>query len=138
MAKIKIAGTALVAAALVAGCSKNETTEVATDATTPDVAAAPAEDPNEVVVSIGEKNLTRGEVAKMVDAAIAKDGDKIPAEQLAYPKSPKARPSPSWAPAAPASPPSWTSSPASTTPPPAASPSTAPTSATSASATSAP
>ena len=86
MAKIKIAGTALVAAALVAGCSKNETTEVATDATTPDVAAAPAEDPNEVVVSIGEKNLTRGEVAKMVDAAIAKDGDKIPAEQLAYQK----------------------------------------------------
>ena len=86
MAKIKIAGTALVAAALVAGCSKNETTEVATDATTPDVAAAPAEDPNEVVVSIGEKNLTRGEVAKMVDAAIAKDGDKIPAEQLASQK----------------------------------------------------
>ena len=81
MAKIKIAGTALIAAALVAGCSKNETTDVA-----PDVAAAPAEDPNEVMVSVGEKNLTRGEIAKVVDAALAKDGDKIPAEQLAYQK----------------------------------------------------
>ena len=81
MAKIKLAGTALVAAALIAGCSKNETTDVATD-----VAAAPAEDPNEVMVSVGEKNLTRGEIDKMVHAALAKDGDKIPAEQLAYQK----------------------------------------------------
>ena len=70
MAKIKIAGTALVAAALVAGCSKNETTDVATDAA-PDVAAAPAEDPNEVMVSVGEKNLTRGEIDKIVNAALA-------------------------------------------------------------------
>ena len=85
MAKIKIAGTALVAAALVAGCSKNETTDVATDAA-PDVAAAPAEDPNEVMLSVGEKNLTRGEIDKIVNAALAKDGDKIPAEQLAYQK----------------------------------------------------
>ena len=81
MAKIKLAGTALVAAALIAGCSKNETTDVATD-----VAAAPAEDLNEVMVSVGEKNLTRGEIDKMVNAALAKDGDKIPAEQLAYQK----------------------------------------------------
>ena len=81
MAKIKIVGTALVAAALVAGCSKNEATDIA-----PDVATEPAEDPNEVMVSIGEKNLTRGEIAKIVDAAIAKEGDKIPAEQLAYQK----------------------------------------------------
>ena len=85
MAKIKIAGTALVAAALVAGCSKNETTDIAPDAA-PDAAAAVAEDPNEVMVSVGEKNLTRGEIAKMVDMAIAKEGDKIPAEQLAYQK----------------------------------------------------
>ena len=85
MAKIKIAGTALVAAALVAGCSKNETTDVAPDVTS-DVAAAPAEDPNEVMVSVGEKNLTRGEIDKIVNAALAKDGDKIPAEQLAYQK----------------------------------------------------
>ena len=81
MAKIKIVGTALVAAALVAGCSKNEVTDIA-----PDVATTPAEDPNEVMVSVGDKNLTRGEIAKMVDAALAKEGDKIPAEQLAYQK----------------------------------------------------
>ena len=85
MAKIKIAGTALVAAALVAGCSKNETTDVAPDIA-PDVAAAPAEDPNEVMVSVGEKNLTRSEIDKMVDTLLSKDGDKIPAEQLAYQK----------------------------------------------------
>ena len=85
MAKIKIAGTALVAAALVAGCSKNETTDIAPNAAH-DVAAAPAEDPNEVMVSVGDKNLTRGEIAKMVDAVLAKEGDKIPAEQLAYQK----------------------------------------------------
>ena len=85
MAKINIVGTALVAAALVAGCSKNETTDVAPDVAA-DVAAAPAEDPNEVMVSVGEKNLTRGEIDKIVNAAIAKDGDKIPAEQLAYQK----------------------------------------------------
>ncbi|MBQ3807927.1 MAG: peptidylprolyl isomerase [Kiritimatiellae bacterium] len=81
MAKIKIVGTALVAAALVAGCSKNETTDVTLDAAT-----APAEDPNEVMVSVGEKNLTRGEIDKMVDTALSKDVDKIPAEQLAYQK----------------------------------------------------
>ena len=81
MAKIKIVGTALVAAALVAGCSKNETTDA-----TPDVAAASAEDPNEVMVSAGGKDLTRGEISKMVDAGLATDIDKIPAEQLAYQK----------------------------------------------------
>ena len=71
MAKIKIVGTALVAAALVAGCSKNETTDVTTD---------------EVMVSAGGKDLTRSEIDKMVDACIAKEGDKLPAEQLAYQK----------------------------------------------------
>jgi peptidyl-prolyl cis-trans isomerase C len=81
MAKIKIVGTALVAAALVAGCSKNETTDV-----TPDAATVPAEDPNEVMVSVGDKNLTRGEIDNMVNTALSKDVDKIPAEQLAYQK----------------------------------------------------
>lgn len=75
MAKIKIVGTALVAAALVAGCSKNETADVTLDAAT-----APAEDPNEVMVSVGEKNLTRGEIAELVDKAVAMDGGMTPAE----------------------------------------------------------
>ena len=85
MAKIKIACTALAAAALVAGCSKNETTDVAPDIA-PDVAAAPAEDPNEVMVSVGEKNLTRGEIDQKVAEVLKNDDDKIPAEQLAYQK----------------------------------------------------
>ena len=85
MAKIKIVGTALVAAALVAGCSKNETTDVA-----PDVAAAPAEDPKEVMVSAGGKDLTRGAIAEKVDEILTeilkKEGNNLPAEQLAYQK----------------------------------------------------
>ena len=85
MAKIKIVGTALIAAAIVAGCNKNETTEVAPDVAA-DAAAAPAEDPNEVMVSAGGKNLTRGEIAEKVAEALKKDGDKIPAEQLDYQK----------------------------------------------------
>ena len=85
MAKINIVGTALVAAALAAGCSKNETVEVAVDAA-PDMAAATAEDPNEAMVSVGEKNLTRGEIDKMVAEVVKKDVEKIPAEQLDYQK----------------------------------------------------
>ena len=85
MAKIKIVGTALIAAAIVAGCKKNETTEVAPDVAV-DAAAAPAEDPNEVMVSAGGKNLTRGEIAAQVAEVLKKDGDKIPAEQLDYQK----------------------------------------------------
>ena len=85
MAKINIVGTALVAAALVAGCSKNETTDVA-----PDVAAAPAEDPKEVMVSAGGKDLTRGAIAEKVDEILSeilkKEGNNLPAEQLAYQK----------------------------------------------------
>ena len=59
MAKIKIVGTALVAAALVAGCSKNETTDVTTD---------------EVMVSAGGKDLTRSEIDKMVGMRTRKRG----------------------------------------------------------------
>ena len=85
MAKIKIAGTALVAAALVAGCSKNETTDVAPAENTAAESAA-AKDPNEVMVSVGEKNLTRGEIDQRVAEVLKKDGDNIPAEQLDYQK----------------------------------------------------
>ena len=84
MAKIKIACTALAAAALVAGCSKNDTVDAPAENTAAESAAA--KDPNEVMVSVGEKNLTRGEIDQRVAEVLKKDGDNIPAEQLDYQK----------------------------------------------------
>jgi len=79
MAKIHLMGTALVAAALVAGCTKNEPEAGAEPA-----ASEAAKDPNEVMVAVGGKELRRGEIDRQVDAVVAKMGDKIPAEQLSY------------------------------------------------------
>ena len=84
MAKIKIACTALAAAALVVGCSKNDAVDAPAENTAAESAAA--KDPNEVMVSVGEKNLTRGEIDQKVAEVLKKDGDKIPAEQLDYQK----------------------------------------------------
>lgn len=88
MAKIQLIGTALVAAAIVAGCNKNEAETAATskaaEAPAAKAAEAVAKDPNEAMVTVGEKKLTRGEIDKQIDAIVAKMGDKIPAEQLAY------------------------------------------------------
>ena len=76
MAKIHLMGTALIAAALVAGCSKN--TETAVEST------ANALDPNEAMITIGDKKLTRGDIERDVNKYIESQGDKIPAEQIAY------------------------------------------------------
>ena len=89
MAKIQLIGTALVAAAIVAGCNKSEAETSATEKAAPspapaEAAATEAKDPNEAMVTVGEKKLTRGEIDKQVEAIVAKMGDKIPAEQLAY------------------------------------------------------
>ena len=46
----------------------------------------PTENPDEVMVSVGGKKLTRGEIDKLVNAVLKKDGDKLPAEKLAYQK----------------------------------------------------
>ena len=78
MAKIHLMGTALIAAALVAGCSKN--TETAVEST------ANALDPNEAMITIGDKKLTRGDIDRDVNKYIEAQGDKIPAEQIAYAK----------------------------------------------------
>lgn len=84
MAKIKIACTALAAAALVVGCSKNDAVDAPAENTAAENAAA--KDPNEVMVSVGEKNLTRGEIDQRVAEVLKKDSDNIPAEQLDYQK----------------------------------------------------
>lgn len=84
MAKIKIACTALAAAALVVGCSKNDAVDAPAENTAAESAAA--KDPNEVMVSVGEKNLTRGEIDQRVAEVLKKDSDNIPAEQRDYQK----------------------------------------------------
>ncbi len=89
MAKIHLIGTALVAAALSAGCNKNETAPEETAPKASDAAPAAAveqKDPKEVMLSVGAKKLTRGEIDAQVAKFIAKQGDKIPAEQLAMAK----------------------------------------------------
>ena len=88
MARLQIVGTALVAAAIFAGCSKSET---ATTEATPKASAAEApaaaetekKDPGEVMLSVGDAKLTRGDIDSMVDAAIAKEKDKIPPQAVA-------------------------------------------------------
>ncbi len=82
MAKINLMGTALVAAALVAGCNKNETAPAAPEAEAPAVQAE-QKDPNEVMLSVGDAKLTRGEIDKQVAAVVAKD-ENISAEQMPY------------------------------------------------------
>ena len=84
MDKLQIVGTALVAAAIFAGCNNNETKPAE-----PAAAAAkePAEterkDPNEVMLSVGDAKLTRGDIDAKVEAALAKEGDQVPPQATA-------------------------------------------------------
>ena len=77
MAKIHLMGTAIVAAALIAGCNKNETQETA-------ASLEPGKDANEAMVVVNGETLTRGQIAADVEKIIAYQGDKIPAEQMEY------------------------------------------------------
>ena len=89
MATINRMGAALVAAATIVAagcCDKNNCTADATA----DGAAAPAaqaadaaaQDPNEVVLAVGEAKLTRGALDADVAKILAKQGANIPPEQL--------------------------------------------------------
>ena len=69
MAKIQLMGTALVAAALVAGCGQNQT-EVA--------------DNGEAMIVVNGKTLTRKAIDADVEKIIAFQGNKIPTNQLEY------------------------------------------------------
>ncbi len=83
MAKIHLIGTALVAAALVAGCSKEEA-ETAAPVPADGPSSVEQADPNEVMLSVGPKKLTRGEIDAQVAKVVEKEGDKISAEQLPH------------------------------------------------------
>ena len=69
MAKIQLMGTALVAAALVAGCGQNQV-QVADD--------------GEAMVVVNGKILTRNAIDADVEKILAFQGDKIPTNQLEY------------------------------------------------------
>lgn len=88
MANMKVMGAALVVAAMVAGCGKDEEKKVAAEgaAETAEAAKAPAKDPNEVVVRIGEAKLLRGDVDRDVEKIVKMQEGKIPADQIDYAK----------------------------------------------------
>ena len=86
MAKIQFMGAALVAATVVAGCCDKEcgkTPEADASAAATAEAAAPAKDPEEVIVAVCGKTLKRGELDADVGKALAAQAGRIPAEQLA-------------------------------------------------------
>jgi len=78
--KIVTIGTFALAALAVTGCGK-QGGEAAAPAKAEAKAAKPA-DPNEVLVTVNGKKLTRGEVDKDVAAMLAARKDQIPAEHL--------------------------------------------------------
>ncbi len=86
MATINRMGAALVAAATIvaAGCcdKNNCTAGAATDGAAAQAADAAAQDPNEVVLAVGEAKLTRGALDADVAKILAKQGANIPPEQI--------------------------------------------------------
>ena len=74
---IKLVGAAVLAGMMIAGCGTKKDAEVKAD-------AKPAADPNEVVLSVNGKYLTRGQVDADVAAMLKAQGDKVPAEQKDY------------------------------------------------------
>ncbi|MGN0843006.1 MAG: peptidylprolyl isomerase [Kiritimatiellia bacterium] len=84
MAKIHMMGAALVAAAVVTGCCDKK--ECAPEAEK-SVEAAAAKDPNESVLTIGDKKLTRGEVDADIAKILASGAKQIPAEQIEQAKA---------------------------------------------------
>ncbi len=90
MAKIHIVGAALVAAAVVAGCCDKEKCEAAKPESPAEPAAAEkaekpqAKDPNEAVLTVGGKKLTRGKIDADVEKVVEAQGGGIPAPQLEF------------------------------------------------------
>ena len=85
MAKIHLMGAALVAAAVVTGCcDKKECAPEAEKAA--DAVAANAKDPNEAVITIGDRKLTRGEIDSDIAKILAAREQQIPENQIAQAK----------------------------------------------------
>ncbi len=87
MAKIHLIGAAVVAATAVAVCCCVKYKKPCTDATCDKDAAVEKEavkDPNEVLLKVGDKKLTRGELDADVEKIVKAQGDKLPAEQAVF------------------------------------------------------
>ena len=84
MTKLQMVGTALVATALAAGCAKNEATPEAAAPAAPQEAKDEAKSPDDVMLSVGDVKLTRGEIDAQVDAIMAKEGSRIPPQAAAH------------------------------------------------------
>lgn len=78
MNKIKIAGAAVLAGAIIAGCGKQEVAE--TEAAT----ASDGRNPDEVVLEVCGEKLTNGAIEEDIGKIIESQGDKIPANQVEY------------------------------------------------------
>ena len=76
MKKIHMAGVAVLAGAMIAGCGKQDEK--------PAEEQAAGRDPNEVVLETCGEKLTNGELDADVEKIVAAQGDKIPAEQADY------------------------------------------------------
>ena len=78
MNKMKIAGAAVLAGAMIAGCGRQETTATDTGL------ASDGRDPNEVVLEVCGEKLTNGALDGDIKKIVDSQGDKIPAEQVEY------------------------------------------------------
>ncbi len=74
MKKLYMAGAAVLAGAIIAGCGKQDTAQ--TDSS--------GRDPNEVVIEVCGEKLTNGELDGDVDKIVSAQGDKLPADQVEY------------------------------------------------------
>ena len=77
MKKTNIVGAAVLAGAIMTGCTKQESIPG-------DSAATEGRDPAEVVLEVNGEKLTNSELAGDIEKIIAAQGDKIPAEQADY------------------------------------------------------
>ena len=84
MNKLHIAGAALVAATMIAGCcDKNETasTNAEQKASAPS-APKTAKDPNEILLVVGEAKLTRGDLDAQAEKILSLQGASIPTNDI--------------------------------------------------------
>ncbi len=82
MTKLHIAGTALVAAAILAGCADKKETETAS--VKQEAAAQKAQDPNTILLVVGEEKLTRGALDAQVEKILVAQGDRISTNDIPF------------------------------------------------------
>ncbi len=89
MSKLHIATTALVAATMLVGCNDRKEPEATAAQEGPTPAAVPtkAPAPTDVLLVVGEKKLTRGDLDAKLEQLIAAQGKAIPTNDIPYIKA---------------------------------------------------